>query len=130
MRVQEEVHAEREREKKRGGEEEGGGGEREREAEAGREIEREREGDRDKGREGERERESECGGALEDSLGARDSVVKVRHLHYHLPCPTNPHNPTNRLISRDRNNYPQVQINRIDGHIPLCRDLCQGKSQL
>ena len=31
------------------------------------------------------------------------------------PRTTSPHDPTNRLISNDRNNYPQVQISRIDG---------------
>ena len=29
---------------------------------------------------------------------------------------TSPHDPTNRLSSKDRNNYPPVQISRIDGH--------------
>ena len=28
-----------------------------------------------------------------------------------------PHDPTNALISEDRNNYPLVEISRIDGHL-------------
>ena len=43
---------------------------------------------------------------------------------------TSPHDPTNRLISKDRNNYPPVQTSRIDGHRPLFRGLCQGKTEL
>ena len=43
---------------------------------------------------------------------------------------TSPHDPANRVIDKDRNNYPPVQISQIDGQIPLFRGLCQGKFQL
>jgi len=45
-------------------------------------------------------------------------------------APTSPHDPTNRLISEDRNNHPPVQISRNDGQTPLFRGLFQSKYQL
>ena len=66
--------------------------------------ERDREGGivRERDREGGIVREKDGGGGI-----ACERVLVTR---------TCPHGPTNRFIPKDRNDYPLVQISRIDGH--------------
>ena len=44
--------------------------------------------------------------------------------------PSSPHDPTNRLISKDRNDYPLAQISRINGQTLVWGGVCQGKCQV
>ena len=58
-------------------------------------------------------------------LGGWGSAFRVAEVGYRLySCtyhasndhrPVKTHDPTNRLISNDRNNYPLAQISRVDG---------------